>query len=237
MIETELPTAFTVIIAERTLGLVAAAYQAQPDSPLLLSEFNQVFWSVKKNVMGVSGADLVVADCPYSADGIRGFMWHDCGLFVPQILSTAPEGLILLGRAFPRMCSWAFEKDTTVLNIDHNGQPIELDGWMRGEKGLAAPYLETSQRQAEDIIRKSCRRGHTLNIYAVAGQQSKLLEGQYLDAGKTWIRVLSSRYRGLVLDAYFGPDGHCHVGWSLKAADVSGDLGARSVEVANLTND
>lgn len=227
----DLPTP-AMITVERTLELATAAYRAKPDSPEFLSEFNQAFWSARQQAMGVSQADLAVADCPYSEADIRGFMKNDFGLFVPQIVSTAPEGLILLGKAFPRMGSLAFQRRTGVLNIDKNGNPIGIHGWMKTEKAINAPYTKTNQDQAEEIIGKEHRIGDTLNVYAAAGQQSEKLTGQYLDEVRTWIRTLSSRYGGRVLGADFGSGGGCYVDWGLRPGDGYDGLGVRSVEVA-----
>lgn len=229
---TERPATPTMITVERTLALATVAYRAKPDSLELLSEFNQAFWSARQQAMGVSQADLVVADCPYSEADIRRFMKNDFGLFVPRIVSTAPEGLVLLGKAFPQMGSLPFRERTGVLNIDKNGQLIDLYGWMTTEESIDAPDTKTNQDQAEEIIGKKHRIGDTLNVYAAAGQQSKELTGQYLDEVQTWIRTLSSRDEGRVLLADFDSSGYCDVFWSLKPGYVSDGLGVRSVEVA-----
>lgn len=226
------PAVPTMITIERTLELVKAEYKAKPYIPELLSEFNQVFWNARRQAMGVSRADLMVADCSYSEADIREFSKNDFGLFVPKIVSTASDGLMLLGKGFPAMESFAFQEGTAVKNEDKNGQTIEIYGWMRTEKAIDAPNTKTNQNQAEEIVRKKHRIGDTLNVYGIAGQQSKELTGQYLDEIRTWIRTLSSRRESEVLDASFAPRGHCYVDWFLRSDDVVGSLGARSVEVA-----
>lgn len=216
----------------RTLELVAAEYKKDSSNPDLLGEFNQAFWDVQRQAMGVSTADLAVPDAPYTQKQIEQFRKTDFGIFVPEIVSRAPEGLMLLGKAFPRMGSWAFQAGTTVLNVDKAGNPIGLFGWMNTEKAINAPNTRTTQQSAEDILKEKGRIGLTLNVYTVAGQQSKLLTGQFLDKGSTWSRVLSSRSRGRVLDAYFDGGGSCDVDSDLEPGSVGGSLGARSVEVA-----
>lgn len=228
----ERPTVPTMITVEHTLELATAAYRAKPYSPELLNEYNQSFWDVRRQRMKLSKADLVVADCPYSEADIREFRRNDFGLFVPQIVSTAPEGLILLSEGFPQMGSSAFQKRTGVLNIDKNGGLVDIHGWMTTEKAIDAPYIRTNQGQAERIIERKHRIGDTLNVYGVAGQQSKELTGKYLDEVRTWIRTLSSRLGSQVLNAIFSSNGLCYVHWDLKPGGVSGYLGARSVEVA-----
>ncbi len=191
-----------MITPEHTLELAKAAYRDQPDSPQYLSEFSQAFWNARRVAMGVSEVDLVVADCPYSADGLRQFTDTNFGLFLPRIVSTAPEGLILLGKAFPRIkgsSNWAFNEETSVSNVDEQGQPIDAYGWMKTEKGT---------EKNRTLI------GATLNVYVAAGQQSKELTGQYVNG--VYIRTLYARERKvqkLVLHARFELDGYCSVNW------------------------
>lgn len=233
---------FVTITAEHTLELATAAYKAHPDNPERLSDFNQAFWYAARIRMGVAQSDLVVGQCPYNEHQIRQFMGFgrrlgrssrptDFGLFVPQIVSTAPEGLILLGRAYSEVMRSRVFQGTTVLNVDNDGQPINLYGWMRTEERMDVPYTGTNQDQAERIVEKRNRVGQTLNVYAVAGQQSRLLTGQYLDE-RTWVRILSSRIRSRVVSASFRGGDRCNVGQSLSRTHVNGSLGVRSVELS-----
>lgn len=217
--------------SERTLGLLGAEYKKDPTNPILLSEFNQAFWNAKRQAMGVNESDLVVTQAPYSEDQIRKFISNDFGLFLPQICETAPEGLVLLGKAFPEMGSSAFMVGTPVLNIDRDEQRVNLYGWMKTEKAINAPNLRTNESQALAIVNKKKRLGQTLNIYAVAGQQSKLLADQYLDEVSTWVRVLSSRVNNKVVHAGFHPNGDCLVRWSLGPENIYDNLGVRCVGV------
>lgn len=238
----EPPKAPTFTTPERTLELVTAEYRANRASPQLLAEFNQVFWEAKRQAMGLSQADLVVSEAPYKEDDIRKFMKlgrrfgrvrkpADFALFIPQVVSTAPEGLILLGKGWPEMGSWTFQEGTSVKNEDEERKLIEIFGWMRTEKAIDALYLGKNEDQARQAIGKN-RIGDTLNIYGIAGQQSKLLEGKYLDQTRTWIKTLSSRFRGQVLGADFHGYGYLRVDWLLRSSDIHDHLGARSVEVA-----
>lgn len=217
---------------ERTLELAIANYRANPDDPSRLAEFNQAHWDSRRMAMGLSGSDLVVPQCPYSEDDLRSFWQTDFGLFVPQVVSTAPEGLVLLGKADPRLGSWAFQEGTSVRNVDSKGKIIDLHGWMRTEKAIDAPHTGTNQKQAEKLVKDNGRIGDSLNVYAAAGVMSKELIGQYLDQERTWIRVLSSRDDGRVVGADFDRNGCCRVYWGLRPDDVSDGLGLRSVELA-----
>lgn len=249
--EKDTPTSEEIILAsqaptwtspERTLELVTAEYKKKPDDHSLLAEFNQQFWNESRERMGLSRADLVVKDCPYSDDDIRKFMGlgrsfrksarlNDFGLYVPEVISTAPDGLVLLGKGYPLLGSWAFEAGTSARNVDKDEKGILLFGWMRTEKDINAPYLGTNQAQAEEAVKKAHRIGDTLNVYAAAGEQSKLLFDQYPDEVRIWVRILSSRFAGQVLLALFNRDGYCYVRWGLGSGLVYDALGVRSVEV------
>lgn len=233
-----------VITAEHTLELATSAYKADRANPVLLAEFNQAFWSTRRQAMGLSERDLVVSDGPYSEAEIRKFMGlgrgfrkpanPDFALFVPEVTSTTPDGLILLGKGWPILWNSAFKEGTRVQNVEKDGSVISLHGWMRTEKSIDAPHLRTNQEQGEKIVSDAKRIGDTLNIYGAAGLQSKLLEGKYLDEVKTWIRTLSSRGGGQVVRAGFVPGGGCFVVWNLGSLHVDGGLGVRSVEVPEL---
>lgn len=232
--QTEVPSAPVWTSPERTLELAIAHYRANPYDPSRLAEFYAAHWSFRRTAMGLSQRDLVVSDCLYSEDDLRSWGATDFGLLVPQVVSTAPEGLILLGKADPTLDSRAFQEGTSVRNVDSKGKAVELDAWMRTEKGVDAPHTRTNQKQAEEIVEQSGRVGDTLNVYAVAGVVSHELFGYYLDQERTWTRVLSSRGGSRVVGASFGRGGRCSVGWRLFPGSVYDGLGVRSVEVAEL---
>ncbi len=231
-----------IVTAENTLCLAKAQYKTNLANPQYLSEFNQAFWYAGREAMGLSQADLVVPQAPYSEKDIREFMGigfrirkpsiPDFALYTPQVVSTAPEGLVRLGKRSPRLGSLAFQEGTSVLNVDEDGNLIELYGWMKTEKTIHAPHAKTNQQQAEEIVRKNHRVGHTLNIYAIASEQSKLLTDQYLDEVDTWVRILSTRCRGQVVHASYGQGGYCFVYSGLLPLNVPGGPRTRSVEVA-----
>src|SRR3989344_118988 len=196
------------MLVERTLALVTAEFITHPYSPELLAEFNQSFWNDRRQAMGLSQADLVVPQSPYTEEDIRKYAPKEFGLYVPPVISTAPEGLDLLVKGWPLMInnrSSISQAGVPIINVDKNGEPVVLFGWMTTEKTINAPYLHTNQVQVEAIADEAGWIGHTLNVYAVAGQQSKLLEREYLDGGKTFIRALSSRSKNQVLVVGFDP--------------------------------
>lgn len=183
--------------------------------------------------MGLSARDVAVSDCPqnWDDDYIRKLTRSDLGLFLPEVASTA-EGLSLQAKAYPKM-KWEEQKVAeSVRNVDEEDNVINLFGWMRTEKSIKAPHTGTDEAKAKEIIARKNRLFQTLNVYGEAGQVSKLLQGQYLDEVITWVRILSSRIGGRVLDANFNSDGYCNVNWNLKPVNVNDSLGVRSVGVS-----
>lgn len=222
----------TVVEAGRTLVLAAAALKHKPNRTSL-AEFQKAHWDLNRHAMGLSKIDVAVDDCPENwTDGeIRRFTKTDLGLFLPKVVSTAPEGLVLLSKAYPAM-RWVEQNvPSSVLNVDEEGNEISLFGWLKPEKHTRAPFTGTDESKARAAIAGKHRLAQTLNVYGEAGQQSKLREGQYLDEVDTWVRVLSSWVRGRVVGARFYPNGYCYVDWNLGPVDVYEYLGVRSVGV------
>ena len=235
MIETQPGTGIgliTVVEAGRTLALATGELRTKP-SRERLKEFEKARWDFNRFAMGLSSRDVAVSDCPvtWSDSEIRKFSRSNLGLFLPEVVSTAPEGLSLQAKAYPAMRWNEQSVPGFVRNVDDRDNVINLSGWLRTEKSIDAPNTETDEAKAREIIARNNRLGQTLNVYGEAGQVSKLLSGQYLDEVSTWVRVLSSRASGRVVYANFNPDGYCYVNWSLKPLDVRGYLGVRSVGV------
>lgn len=216
----------TVVEAGRTLALATGELRSKPSSEHL-EEFEQARWNLNRFAMGLSERDVAVSDCPVTwTDGeIRKFTKSDLGLFLPEVASTAPEGLKLQSKAYPAM---RWDEQGVPLSVENT---LHIFSWMRTEKTIDAPNTKTDEKKAREIIKGKSRLFQTLNVYAEAGQVSKLLQGQYLDEVKTWVRVLASRVGGRVVVAYFAPGGLCYVYWSLKSSDVDDYLGVRCVGV------
>lgn len=219
----------TIVIAGRTETLALAEYRDKPTIRERLYNFQEAHWNVNRLAAGLAKSDVVVDDVPYS-EAQMGHFGKDFGLFLPYVFSTDKKGLGLLGKVYPQM-RWDVQPVTLeVVNVDQEGNPFSLFGWMRTEKVINAPYTKKDEEAAEKVI-GSGRLGQTLNVYAEAGNQSKLLTGKYLDEVSTWVRVLRSRAHGQVVSAYFAPDGRCHVHWPLRADHVHPDLAVRSVGI------
>ena len=230
-----------VVNAWHTSELALLAYKKNPTNPERLYNFQEARWGLNRFAMGLSKADVAVDDCPYSEDQIRQFMGlggfrkvsnPDFALFLPQVASTA-EGLVLQGKAYPQMTNMVFQEGTPIKNVDQLGNEVSLYGWMRTEKSIDALNTNTNEDQAREAIRKVGRLPQTLNVYAEAGNISKLISPkfQYLDEVRTWVRILSSLLGGQVVYADFHLDGHCHVHWDLEPGHANAFLGVRSVGV------
>lgn len=113
------------------------------------------------------------------------------------------------------------QKDNAVTN-DKNSS-----GWFDYEVSIDAPYLDTTEGQLMDKISKDGREILSLNQYIVAGQDSELLTGKYLDEDETWVR-LGSRHVGHVVSADFSRGGCLYVGWFLGSDYHYPYLGGRS---------
>ena len=131
------------------------------------------------------------------------------------------ESRHILGEMFPRMQSHSVQKDNSVTN-DENPS-----GWFDYEAAIDSPYRDTNEKQLIEKVTKDERKLLSLNQYIIAGQDSKLLTGEYLDEDRTWVR-LGSRDDGRMVRAYFSRNGYLRVAWLLEADIHNSRLGGRS---------
>lgn len=143
-------------------------------------------------------------------------------LLLPDEIYTK-EGLVLLGRMFPKMQNWSVEEGTTVTNDHDKGGAIDI------EMDVDSPNRSTNETQAMDILKKEGRGGQRLATFIIGAQFSNLLTGRYLDEGSTWSRLLGSRSGGYVVGAYFNAGGRLHGYWYLDPRRPRGpSVGGRS---------
>lgn len=200
------------------LTSVIEAYQNQPHTPELLTQIHQAIWQVRGEIVG---ATHEVTPCPYTQEGLADLEANGKRVgYLPAELATQ-QTRHKLGEMFPKMQSHSVKEGNSVTN-DENP-----DGWFDYEAAIDAPYLDTKEDKLMDKIKKDGRRILTLNEYIVAGQDSKLFTGRYLDEVRTWVR-LGSRYDGRVVDARFHSDGYLYVYSGLDADDHGPGLGGRS---------
>lgn len=224
-----------IIALERTLQLAAEKYKENTDSPEYLSEFYQALWNLYRVNMGLSSKDVEVVSSTYTKqdlNDLRQLKVPELCFYLPQIVSTAPEGLVLLGKAFPFMLSWSLQENTSVRNVNKQGQTINQYGWMSVEAVVNAPYTETTQEQLEDIFKNEGRVGQTLNVYAASSQAIKNIYDQYPDEIYSYVRLLGSEVESRVMvSANFFPNGCLNVGFDSYRYNRWSVLGGRSVRL------
>lgn len=129
-----------------------------------------------------------------------------------------------LGEIFPRIKGRCIRKDNSITN-DENPS-----GWFDYEAGIDAPatYLNTNEGQLFNLIKSSGRRLLSLNEYIVAGQDSKLFTGHYLDVFQTSVRLGSRDIHRLVSAEFYDGDGILSVVEGLHFDYNDPHLGART---------
>lgn len=197
---------------------VQAEFNIQPHTPELVTQTFQAIWKARSELVG---AIFKVLPCSYTQEELTELKRRGMRVgYLPPELATQ-QSRHILGEIFPAMQSHSVKEDNSVTN-DKNPS-----GWFDYETAIDAPYLDTKEGQLMDRIKKDGRRILSLNQYIVAGQDSKLFTGQYLDEGRTWVR-LGSRHDDHVVDADFTADGCLRVHWLLGPGYRSPSLGGRS---------
>lgn len=200
------------------LTAVVEAYQNLPHTPELITQTHQAIWQARGELVGVS---FEVTPCPYTQEQLADLEASGKRLgYLPPELATQ-ETRHKLGKMYPKMQSHSVQEGNSVSN---DGNP---SGWFDYEAAIDAPYLDTKEKQLKERVAKDERELLTLNQYIVAGQDSKLFTGQYLDETETFVRLASSR-DGRMVRAGFGPGGHLGVDSGLDADLHDPYLGGRS---------
>lgn len=197
---------------------IARVCSDQLNTPEILNQaFNEI-WDLRGQLIGVV---LEVTPCPLTQEELSGRKERGISVgYLPKELATQQDRH-KLGEMFPKMQSQSVQEGNSVTNDE------SPSGWFDYEAAIDAPYLDTKEGQLMDRLKKDERQILTLNQYIVAGQDSKLFTGKYLDETRTYVR-LGSRYGGRVVRAYFGPHGRLHVGSLLRPGDHDPGFGGRS---------
>ena len=203
------------------LDSVLESYQNNPHTPELVTQTHQAIWQTR----GTVEASYDVTPCPYTQEEIAELEANGKRLgFLPPELATQ-QSRHILGEMFTKMGSHSVQKDNSVTN-DENPS-----GWFDYEASIDTPYLDTNEEQLAEGVTSAGRKLLSLNQYIVAGQDSKLFTGQYLDEVRTWVR-LGSRGDGRIVHAGFDGDGYLYVNWRLAADRHDPRLGGRSSGVS-----
>lgn len=123
------------------------------------------------------------------------------------------------------MGSYSVQEGNIVTN-DENPS-----GWFDYDISIDAPHLKTNEKQLFQEIASEGRKLMSENQYIIAGWDSKLFTGRYLDEDSTWARV-ASRDDGRLVDVYFYSVGRLRVGSALRPGVRTPGLGGRCAVVS-----
>lgn len=211
---------------ENRLQQLALEYNTKLHTPDFVTQTHQEIWQARGELVGVT---YEVTPCPLTQEELADLEASGKRLgYLPAELATQ-QSRHKLGEMYPKMQSHSVKEGNSVTNDE------SPSGWFDYETAIDAPYLDTKEGQLMDKIKKDERKILSLNQYVVAGQDSKLFTGQYLDEVSTVVR-LGSRYDGRVVHADFLRDGHLRVGWSLGTDHHRLRLGGRSSGVNKALN-
>lgn len=189
------------------------------DTPDAVTDSFGRIWEQRGQLVVITNFEIT--QCTYSQNELKELEKRNLRVgYLPGEVATQQTRHIL-GEMFPKMRSHSVQEGNSVTN-DENPS-----GWFDYEAAIDAPYLDTKEKELMDRIKKHGRTLLSLNQYIVAGQDSKLFTGQYLDETTTWSR-LGSRRGGRVVPARFDRGGSFSVGWELFADNRYPLLGGRS---------
>lgn len=142
--------------------------------------------------------------------------------YLPERLMTQRDRS-MFAKMFPRLGSYSVQERNPVTN------EVDGFGWFDYEASIGVPYPNTTEDQLRERIAADGRLEMNVNEYIVAGVDSKLFTGNFLDQASTSARLLGSRRDDRVVNARFTSGGNLRVHWRLNPADCHPDLGGRSV--------
>lgn len=204
------------------LALAVREFKASPLTPELVTKTFQTIWQVRGESAGL---EVVVAPCDRSAEELAELVKARRHIgYLPEQGMTQ-ENRPLFAKMFPRLRSHSVQEENSVTN------EANRFGWFDYEASVDAPYLDTTEDQLKERIAADGRLEMNVSEYIVAGEDSKLFTGKFLDQGNTWARLLGSRLGGEVVRAYFLSDGDLVVSWGLVPQGHGPGLGGRSVGV------
>lgn len=203
-------------------------YDKGPLTPGLVTAVFQTIWQVRGESIGQG---FSVTPCDRTQEELAQLVENGRRIgYLPDPLKTQQDRP-LLAKMFPRMQSYSLQEENPVKN------GANRSGWFDYEASIDAPYHDTTEQGLRDKITSEAERVQrellemNLNEYVIAGQDSRLFTGKYLDQNSTWSRLLGSRDEGGVVDADFRPGGRLNVHWHLFSQVHDPSLGGRSVGV------
>lgn len=190
-----------------------------PEKPDILTELFQTIWEVRASKLGLS---ILIAPCDYTAEQLKrvGEQGRRLG-YLPQEFST-DKGRAHLYKIFPTIKS-------PTLAI----RPISTEesrfGWFDYTASIEPQYPNTTEAELVQQIADNARIGMNLNEYIVAGRDSMVFTGKYLDQDATWSRLPGSIVRSKSVAASFTPDGDIYIFGHDIPTDQFPDLGGRDI--------
>ncbi|OGH21345.1 MAG: hypothetical protein A2958_00910 [Candidatus Levybacteria bacterium RIFCSPLOWO2_01_FULL_38_13] len=210
------------------LRRAAQELNRNPFSPEKVTNFQKAFWQVPR---GEEGLTFDIAPCSATEErlkkpfaDIKGIELSPFTIGIPEELK-GKEGLITLGKMFPELENYSVREGTPIED------EFDRTGYIRVEGVIDSPNLDTNEDQLRKHFELQGTRGQRLITYAIFSRQMEVLDGNYLDQGSTWSRLLGSRIDGRVVYAYCYPYGYLYVFRGLYPQNRHPDWGGRSEEV------
>lgn len=210
-------------LTQAVLGQTVEEFLTDLHNPEVVTHRFQTIWQERERRLREAGVDLSLAvpSCTYTQEELKQLESEGrrVGYLDPKLATQKARHL--LATIWPEMGSYTVQEGNSVRNEGNR------HGWFDYEVAIDAPYTKTSEDQLRTEARNLGLEGLTLNQYIVAGQDSKLFTGKYLDQDRTRVRLLGSRDGGLVVSALFDGDGRLVVRWDLDPRDRNPRLGGR----------
>lgn len=222
--EAQAPAAPRIEVVSAPLDKALSEYRTKPHTPELITDFQRVLWG---EISRVAGVDVVVPVVLESPKEIEEKERKGKGIILVPDAYAQQAQRPLIAAAFRLVNNgyvpkhWSMQADNSVTNdLIHTGYR-----WI--DMSIDAPHTGTNEQQARNAARKEGAEGINHSEYVIAGLQSKLVSGKYLDQDRTWIRELGSSSDGRVVRSCFDPSGYLGVVSVLSPRDRGGGLGAR----------
>jgi len=198
-------------------------FKVGPPNPELATKTFQTIWQVRGKAAGV---EVAIPSCDRSAEELAELVktGRRIGYLPEQVMTQKDRPLF--AKMFPGLESHSVQEENPVTN------EVDRFGWFDYEASVSAPYLNTTEDQLRGMIAADGRLEINLSEYIVAGEDSKLFTGKFLDeVYYTWARLLGSRDDGKVIVARFYPVGYLDVRRYPNPQHRHPLLGGRSVGV------
>ena len=205
---------------------VIRQYEAQRHTPELLTATFQAIWKEREAKV----ADLLteplapVEPCTYTQEQIDELEKADRRIgYMPSEFAQKRNVLRVIFKGM-----WGPPDTTSKNSVTNDNQPA---GWFDYDAQMSVPNTNMTEADLRNKFKAENREGMNLNQYIIAGQDSKLLTGKYLDQGTTWTRLLASRLDGgVTILARFNPDGKLDMRTG-RTFETHPRIGGRSVKV------